>query len=213
MAMNVVVKTEPTVEPCTTAELKAFARIDTSDDDTLVALLIKAARRQAEAFTGRAFVNTTFYAYFYFDNQTTAVDDFTLQWLRDTTVNRGMIYLPRSPLSSVTEINTYDHDGKETLWASTNYKVVTTTTPGCIYLADAGSFPSDMRAISAMRVEFIAGYGAAASSVPDDIVQAIKLMATTYYEHREEFVTGTIAQPTPLAARLLLQPYKVVHLW
>lgn len=211
MAMNVTVKTEPTVEPCTVAELKAYARIDTSDDDTLVGLLIKAARRQAEAFTGRAFINTTFYAYF--DNNQTAVDDFALQWLHDTTVSRGVIYLPRSPLSSVTAINTYDREGKETLWPSTNYKVVTTTTPGCIYLADGGSFPSDMRAVSAMRVEFVAGYGAAASDVPDDIVQAIKLLATTYYEHREEFIAGMTAQPTPLTARLLLQPYKVVHLW
>jgi uncharacterized phiE125 gp8 family phage protein len=211
MAMNVTVKTEPTVEPCTAAELKAFARIDTTDDDALVALLIKAARRQAEAFTGRAFVNTTFYAYF--DNTQTAVNDFALQWLQDTIAGRGMIYLPRSPLSSVTEINTYDHDGTASVWAAANYKTITTTVPGCIYLADTGSWPSDMRATSAIRIEFIAGYGATAASVPDDIVQAVKLMATTYYEHREEFVTGTITQVLPVTGRLLLEPYKVVHLW
>ena len=46
-------------EPVTVAEVKAWCRIDVSDDDTLLTYLISAARRMCEAYTNTSFVNRT----------------------------------------------------------------------------------------------------------------------------------------------------------
>lgn len=43
-------------EPCTTAELKAFAKIDTTAEDALIAELGKTARQMCEAYTNISFV-------------------------------------------------------------------------------------------------------------------------------------------------------------
>src|SRR5215469_16680870 len=51
--------TPPAVEPVLLADAKGQARIDTTDDDTLVTNLITGARQWAERYTGRAFITQT----------------------------------------------------------------------------------------------------------------------------------------------------------
>lgn len=73
------------VEPCTSAEAKAFAKIDTTADDTLITELIKSARMFCEAYTNISFVE------------------------REVTVilnnSNGNMYLPYGPvLAAVTSI-------------------------------------------------------------------------------------------------------------
>ena len=46
----------PSVEPILLAEAKQHCRIDISDDDALVSLLITAARQYAEQLTARSFI-------------------------------------------------------------------------------------------------------------------------------------------------------------
>lgn len=47
---------ESVTEPVTPAEIKEYLRIDLDDDDTLLGILIKAARKSCEAYTNVSFV-------------------------------------------------------------------------------------------------------------------------------------------------------------
>ena len=58
-------------------------------------------------------------------------------------------------------------------------------------------------------ITFTAGYGPAAADVPADLVQAVRLLAAHFYEHRDG--PGDTSA-LPAAARVLLAPYRVVRL-
>ena len=67
------------------------------------------------------------------------------------------------------------------------------------------TWPALRRPVRAARV--VCGYGAAAA-VPSAIKSAILLIVGALYENREDFVTGTIATPLPIAAETLLWKYR-----
>jgi hypothetical protein len=54
------VETKPKCEPVSLADMKTFLRITDTDQDSIIARLISAAREYCETFTGRAFINTGF---------------------------------------------------------------------------------------------------------------------------------------------------------
>src|SRR5260370_13821273 len=51
------IETQPAAEPILLADAKNFLRVEVSDDDSLISLLITAAREAVEAFTNRSLVN------------------------------------------------------------------------------------------------------------------------------------------------------------
>ena len=157
--------TAPTSEPVTKAEAKLFARIDITDDDDLVDSLIEAARREAEIFTRRSFINTTW---------DLTLDEFPAE-----------ILLPRSPLSSVTSITYVDTSGTTQTLTSTLYRVDTKSLPGRITPSYGNTWPATQAVTNAVTVKFVVGYGATAASVPEVIKTAIKMMVNDWYEHRE----------------------------
>lgn len=56
-----------------------------------------------------------------------------------------------------------------------------------------------------VTVEYVAGY----ATVPDDIIAAIKLIATNLYENRSSVVIGTISSELPMGAEWLLRGYRI----
>lgn len=54
--LDVELSEEDITEPVTVAEIKDYLRIDLDDDDTLLGILIKAARKSCEAYTNVSFV-------------------------------------------------------------------------------------------------------------------------------------------------------------
>ena len=182
-------KTAPTVEPITVAELKTFARIDTDSEDTLLTDFIQAAREGAENYLARSLLEQTLIFSFDF-------------WFADS------ITLPRPPLMSVTEVRTLLESGSTTSYASSNYYVLNTGAKTEIVLRQDSEFPiNENRDRGGFEVEYQAGYGSAASSIPSAIRQAIKLWATTLYEKR-----GLESNEPPLEAKTLLESYRIMQL-
>lgn len=189
--MNLVVTSAPAATPVSATEAKAHSRIDTSDDDTLVATLVEAATARAEAHTGLAFITQTLALH---------LDE----WPCD-----GLIVVPRAPLVSVSSIVYRATDGTLTTLDSAAYQVVTASKPGRIAPAYGYQWPTLRGTLDDVVVTFVAGYGAAGSSVPADIRAAILLMFGELYDNREGFVTGTIATPLPMAAENLLGRHRL----
>lgn len=189
--MKSKVTVAPSIEPVTLAEVKTHLRITASNEDDLIDDYIEAARQMAEDITGRKFISQTLVGY---------VDDFGTgvvngNWWSGTKVGtyfshilngKAFIELDWAPCSSITSIYTIAEDATETLYASTNYYLDNYDDDlyPRVNLTDNASFPTSMRSNNAIKVTYVAGYGATAASVPMKLRHAIKMMAAELYNKR-----------------------------
>jgi uncharacterized phiE125 gp8 family phage protein len=159
------VTTAPTEEPITVSEVKTYARIDGSAEDTMLASFIKSVRQATELYLGRALITQTL---------TMSMD----YW-------PGMIVkLPRPPLVSITEVRTVDEDGTTTAYAASKYMVRTLPEPGQLVIKNGVALPTnDDRYVGGFEIEYVAGYGDA-DSVPEEIKEAMKFWVAMIYENR-----------------------------
>lgn len=179
---------EPTVEPVSLTDMKLHLRVDISDDDDLITSLIKAARGYAEDFTNRTFITSTY--------------ELTL----DSFVNP--IYIPRPKLQSITSIVYTDTDGSSQTLSASSYTVDTASLIGRVVPVWGESYPSTRDTINAVVITYKAGYGDAATNVPEGIIAAIKLLVGHWYENRETVALGTMSK-VPMTVESLLWMFRV----
>ena len=173
----------------TLAEAKLWAKVTAADDDALITSLIAAAEEYAEEFTRRRFVHST---------ETKVLPRFA-----------DPIELPRSPLSSVTSIIYINTAGTTASVATSVYSVDTAVEPGLIRLAYGQSWPTTRDVYNAVTITHVVGYSADATSVPDGIKTAVKMLVAHWYEHRESVVVGTITAEVPMGVKALLWQFRV----
>lgn len=179
--MRVTVTSAPAAEPITSTEAKAYLRVDHSADDTLIADLTKAARVVVEEHLRRSLVTQTRRATY------------------DAREAAPPFVLPYGPVSSITSVETWDTATDAWVAADTSSytlsqdRVFASEEPG------AASWPDVDRDADALRVTYVAGYGAY-TAVPDNVRAAVRLVLLDFYERRA---------PGPLGdgVRMLLAPY------
>ena len=196
-----------------TSAQKSFMRVDFSDDDTLIAELIKASQNVIETYLNRSITTQTLSLFL---DRLPFYSDIKLQegiyTAPDLEYNSNFIVLPKAPVSSVTHVKYYDNDNTASTFASSNYYVDTISQQARVVLKTGASWPtvSETRNANAYEIKYVAGYGGA-SDVPEPIVQAIKVLTTHLYENREA-VTSLSVNAIPYTIGALLQPYKVQRL-
>ena len=100
-----------------------------------------------------------------------------------------VIGIPLWPLASVTSVKYTDEDAAESTLSSSDYLVDTVSRPGRLKLKSSASWPSvTLQELNGIVVRFVAGYGDAASDVPDPIKQAILVQVGELYENREDLL-------------------------
>lgn len=159
------ISTDPAADPITEAELEAALRISSGFDNATISRLVPAATRQVETDTDRSLINRTI---------TGKLD----HWPSD-----GVIHLPKPPFQSVTSVKYYDTSGtQQTLVENTDYEVKMSGDSGRLVVAPSVSWPSVQSDKSEpIEIIFVAGYGDAASDVPDDLREAcIKIGVSLY---------------------------------
>jgi uncharacterized phiE125 gp8 family phage protein len=176
----------PTAAVLSPADMRAHLRLDSTDQDTLLAGLIGAATLSCESEAAVQCVTATWKMHL-------------PGWWGDS------LELPRSPLQAVASVEYVDAAGDTQTLASSNYQVVTEALVGRIHAADGASFPTLGDVAQAVTITFTAGWGAAASSVPDDVRHFIKLLAAHWYAHAEPVtVMGAAPAPVPDTLRRLM---------
>jgi len=186
-----VLKTAPTIEPISVEEAKEHMRIDHTEEDTYVGLLIKSAREMTENYLRRSLITQTWECWM----DAWPPDPFTVL---------------HGNLLTVTSIKYYDTDDVIATFASTYYYADTKSDR--IGLNYGESWPTTtLRPINGVVVEFTAGYGATAASVPEAIRQAMLLLVGHLYENREPVVMGTIIGKVPFAYEAMLYPYRNIR--
>lgn len=192
--------TGPTVEPLTLVETRLHLKLDATGsplshpDDSLVNNLIKAARMHLDGRHGRlsrALITQTW--------------ELVLDKFPDNDIR-----IPLAPLISITSIKYDDPNAVEQTVVSSNYVVDVVSSFGWVVPIVGFSWPVPLDTINAVRIRFIAGFGPAASDVPEPIRQAMLLMIGNWYENREEVVIGQAAMQIPMAAEALLSAYELV---
>ena len=198
--------TLPAGEPVSLAEAKLHLRVDFDDDDSLIQVLISAARQAAETLTNRQLVTARWRM---------VLDSFPGPSLMGVpagqtfTLPGHAVLLPKSPVQSVVEIRYLDMAGAWQVMPAANYTVDCACEPARITPVFGQIWPIALPQIGAVSVIFDAGYGNA-SAVPEGIKTWIKLRLGSLYVHREEVASMTRGRIDPLPfIDGLLDPYKV----
>lgn len=215
--MELEVFTPAGAEVVSTSDMKAALRVDGSDEDTLIASICIAARQKAEDFTSRRFITQTLRLWF---------DDWPRNNAQEpwwdgvldapvTILDRAQkreIDLKLAPIQSISSVKYYGTDDTEYTMTATDYVANLVSVPPRLVLGYGKSWPSTtLRPTKAVAVQFVAGYGAAGSAVPDSIVLAIKQIGARLYEHRGDADCGASCE-IPAGARMLLDPYVIKRL-
>lgn len=181
--MPLILIADPSGEPVTSAEIKASARIDGTDFDSQIAIIIPALRHQAEARIGRRLITQTVEL---------VLDAFPVAEIDLTLPN----------VQSIVSVKYIDTAGVEQTLASNLYSLDSSSTPCWLLPARDTDWPATLAAANAVRVRFVVGYGATAASVPDDIRLWMIAHACQVLRLPEGITSGTLA-PLPFVDRLL----------
>jgi uncharacterized phiE125 gp8 family phage protein len=206
---RITLLSNPSVEPVTLADAKAWLRVDTTDDDALITGLIPAARTLCEAIVKKTFVQQQYaWSFDYFPNRL-VVTPATVVW--DSWLNSRLypytyaqqIYVPRPPLISVDSITFYDVNNVQQTLASNQY-LVELGTPGRISPLPGSQWPMTADRLYSATVNFTSGEGNSASAIQANEVLAIKQLVAHFYRNREAVIVGATAADVPLGVRSLL---------
>ncbi len=162
--MHSALVTAPIVEPVTTAQLKVYLRVDIADDDTILLEHQETARLIVEERTGRALVTQTW------------------RQILEGWPGTDTIELCRSPVQSVTSVLYYSTDNTENTLSSDDYSLDADAEPGRIVLDYGEIWPTTtLRPNKPIKLTFIAGYGDAATDVPEPLRRAIMMQSSLLY--------------------------------
>jgi hypothetical protein len=198
----------PAAEPVSLSDAKAFLRVSGNDEDTLITNLIKTARISVEQYINQKLITQTI----------TAWGDMlppfkNSQWwdgskdgkLSELLAGVDYISLMTGPVQSVTHFKTYDTSNSPSTFNSGSYFVDTRSKYGRVVLNDGEVWPSTvLRPVNSVEIQFVAGYGAAASSVPAPIITAILQILVHLYDCRGS------AMGIPPECAGILNPYRVL---
>jgi len=189
--MTSILLTAPAIEPVPLSEAKAFLRVDTDEEDPLIAALIASARQYIETRTQLALI--------------------TQSWrlVLDSWPACGCVDVRPGPFKSVAAARVFDFEG--------NPHGVDTQA----FVPDFGastlafipwSVPLPTRVAAGIEIDVICGYGNAEIDVPDPLRQAIRLLAAHWFENRGLIASDAAAVVLPASAASLIAPYRLVSL-
>ena len=217
--------TAPSIEPVTTADALAFMRVDNQSDAALVAVLVAAACEVVELATGRALISQGWRLTLP-NWQSGYPENFAADYAGATIMSRtgvlspypvarrvssSVIILDKSPLITVDTVKYYD-SATETLttFSAANYYALTTPEPGAVALKPTASWPDLYDRPDAVQINFTAGYGTTAASVPANLRMAVMILAKHYYDGGRELVDVKQAvSEIPLGVRHVMESRKV----
>lgn len=166
------------------AEIKAFARIDHSDEDTLLTALRDAAAQWIE------------------DHCNTSIGD------RDAYVFLDHFYscsIPRGPVNSITQVEYLNPAGTYTVLNANSYWFDIQSDRAKITFDDL----PDVKDEAYNRVRITINYGHAEAAVPKPLVQALRMLTLSLYENRQEGLTHGAPRTMPYGVYALTNPYRI----
>lgn len=162
-----------------------------AEDDTYIDELLERATAHVETITSRKLVSQTWRGY-----------------LDSWPCGNAPIELPFGRVSAVTRFNWLGDDAVDhTLTENTNFAVSVVGWFPKVVPID-GWPTGSLFVVDPIRIEFVAGFGAA-SAVPSDIRSAILILAAHWYKNREIVRVGNIVSQLPTSFDALIAPWRI----
>ena len=183
------VSVEPATEPVTVAEFKAQLNMSTSytAEDTFLGACITAARQWVELRIGQSIISQT---------RVQTLDRFP---------SSDCVELLYGPVTAVTSITYYDSTNTQQTFSSDSYWTdLRRVVPRVVVKVN---WPTISDKPGGIDITYTAGM----STVPESIKQAIKLLATHFYQNRVPEVQGASIGRLEFAVEGLLSPYVVIQ--
>lgn len=165
--MTYALITPPASEPITLAETKSHLRLDDTNEDTLLASLIRTAREHLERATGLSLITQTWRLYL------------------DSIPEDGVIQIARGPVQTIESLTLYYASGKELALPLTDHILDGHARPARLVL---GRAVSAGQPINGIEIDFSAGFGESGSEVPDTLKRAMLMHVAQMFAFR-----GTVA--------------------
>ncbi len=215
-----------TIEPVTLAEAKFHCRdeLEATDpaaplDNALIASLIQAARRYAEASLKCALLTQSWTLYL---DSFPSAGGYYNRAIREiwpslgglpsglgfypglVPNSTGVIDIPCAPLQSIQSVDYYDFAGTTQTVPTANYNVSLGLAPR-IQPQYSTVWPISRPTIDSVQINFTAGYGGTALQIPENVKTFIKLCVAHWYENREAVGPSGLAK-IPFTLDAILSP-------
>lgn len=168
------VSVQPSEEPVSVAQAKAWLKVENSVDDDLITALVSAARSAVESYTGQKLISQT-------------IEETFNCFPTATMHNRfAALCLTHGPLRSVTSVEYQASAGIYSTLSTDNYTAHSYQNPPLITAAYEGAWPGVIDYPEAVKITYVVGIAADADGVPELYKNAIKKLVTQWYENRAE---------------------------
>jgi uncharacterized phiE125 gp8 family phage protein len=173
------------------AHLRLGSGFDTDDvQDAVVRSFLRAAIAAVEARTGKALIAREF------------------SWLVNGWRGADAQVMPVAPVVAVSGVVQVARDGGETAVDAAGYWLERDMQQP--KLRSARSALPSVPVGGAVKVSFVAGFGPDWANLPDDLAQAVLMLAAHYYEYRND--TGLSGGCMPFGVSSLIERYKPVRM-
>lgn len=184
--METRISQHPESEPISIEDAQQYLLLDAdiaADDTQIVESLITAARQYCEHYCDRALVKQAYI----------------------TTFDRFIdgIYLPGGNVINVLSFSYLNEMREKTEVDPAIYSV---SAKGRLRLNPHDSWPRHEDIPNSIQIEYTTGY----EQVPQDIIQAMRLLITSFYENRSEVVVGASTGRIPFGVHALLSRHRIV---
>ena len=194
--------TPPTTEPVTLPEAKAWLKVDHSDEDALIQLLIQTARERCEALTDLSLCLQQWAVYI----PVWPMQSLAEWWdgMREgafTNVPLQAIALHPGPVRQIDAFNLYDASDNMTLYSETYYAL--DRVRNRLVLQPEAPIPHGTRLINPIEIIYTTGH----EFIPGSIKAGLLKLIAHLYEHR-----GDTSSRIPNEILSLWQPFMKVRL-
>ncbi len=177
----------PLALPVSVAQAKEFLKIETNDDDQLIADLIKQATSHISALCGRKLITQTWRLFF------------------DDLPTNKLLELNIAPISALVEVRYFDKAGDPQIISPQGYEFDPYSFPARLKVTSSICTGPDLNGI---EVDVHVGYGITAIDVPGNIIRAIFITIAHWYEFRGAVHPSDQPLSNPAGLNRLIAPYK-----
>ena len=188
--MTPILIAEPALEPLTLDETRAWLRLDTQDEDSLVASLIRAARHGVEQATRRALISQTW------------------RLRLDRWPPGGVVPVPLAPVASILAVRVFDAAGAATVAPPAKFRLEEEYTTRIV----CDDPPPPGRLYGGIEIDLRVGYGATGDFVPPPLRQGMLMLIAHWFENRGDALHESSVAHLPAAVAGLVVPYRRARL-